>query len=375
MEKTYKFLPIIGASATVLMIAGCSTTIEKVTAEYVMPPAAIKNIKAIDTIDIVPSITLSGNAVKGNDKTYANGALVQRIAARLCQEGFYRTTDIAWGSTDGVDNLADAIDKKNSVHGRARYATETNFKRAKLSVTLNAKINSKHEKKNVQYTLEDIPYIEKKVGKMPVGIPDLSRAKITKVMRQIDVFSITGSGDLIVKLTDKNGKLVYEKNFSNLSYRFETSNNNHNALPLNAAVIAKMIVPAIETVVADISPHKEQRELVVNEDGDKKAVLLLKAQAFQDARARLDKVLKDDKKAADYENRGIIYEITGDYHSAGDDFQSAKNIAPNSPIALAGLDRIKKILDKDIILSKAKKLQKATGTAYKTGNLNEEIKK
>lgn len=367
MKKTNKFLPIVGASASLLMIAGCNVAFEKVTAEYVMPPATIKNIQAIDTIDIVPSVTLSGNAIKSNDKTYANGALVQRIAARLCQEGFYRTTDIAWGNTDGVEKLDAAIAKKKSLHGKTGLSTDSDFARAKLSVTLNAKINNKHTKKNVLYTLEDVPYIQKKVGKMPVGVPDISRAKITKVTRQVDIFSITGSGNLKVKLTDKNGKLVYEKNFANLSYHFETSDANHNALPLNAAVIAKMIVPAIETIVADISPHKEQRDLVVNEDGDKKAVLLLKAQAFNDALNRLDYVINSkDAKAADYENRGIIYEIKGDYDSAVENFEKG-----NSPIAQAGKARIEKISKGDIISLKAKELQKKTGTTYNTGNLKE----
>lgn len=372
MKKTNRFLQIAGASASVLLIAGCAT--EKITAEYVMPPAVIKDIKAVDTLEIVPTTTLTGNAITGNDTTYANGALVQRIASRLCQEGYYRTTDIVWGNIDGVAQMGNAIAKKKSQHGYARYTTESDFKRAQLSVTLNAKIDSHIVKKNMAYTLTDMPYKEKKVGKVPTGVPDPTRARVQKVTRQVDVFSITGAGNLTVKLTDKNGKVVYEKQFPKLSYHFETSDKDHNSLPAKAAVVAEMIVPAIDEIVADLSPHKEQRDLVVNEDGDEKAVLLLKAQAFSETIKRLDDVLNgEDKNAADYENRGLAYEIIGDYAAAKGDFEEALKLAAGSKIATEGKARIEKIMAGQKALRKmdAKGVAKKSGTQFKSQMKNE----
>ena len=372
MKKTNRFLQIAGASASVLLIAGCAT--EKITAEYVMPPAVIKDIKAVDTLEIVPTTTLTGNAITGNDTTYANGARVQRIASRLCQEGYYRTTDIVWGNIDGVAQMGNAIAKKKSQHGYARYTTESDFKRAQLSVTLNAKIDSHIVKKNMAYTLTDMPYKEKKVGKVPTGVPDPTRARVQKVTRQVDVFSITGAGNLTVKLTDKNGKVVYEKQFPKLSYHFETSDKDHNSLPAKAAVVAEMIVPAIDEIVADLSPHKEQRDLVVNEDGDEKAVLLLKAQAFSETIKRLDDVLNgEDKNAADYENRGLAYEIIGDYAAAKGDFEEALKLAAGSKIATEGKARIEKIMAGQKALRKmdAKGVAKKSGTQFKSQMKNE----
>ena len=375
MKKTNRFLQIAGASASVLLIAGCAT--EKITAEYVMPPAVIKDIKAVDTIDIVPVTTLTGNAIKGSDTTYANGALVQRIASRLCQEGYYRTTDIAWGNISGTAEMGNAISQKGSKHGYARYTTESHFQRAQLAVALNANIDSRTVKKNVVYTLTDMPYKEKKVGKAPVGVPDPTRARIQKVTRQVDVFSITGSGSMTVKLTDKNGKVVYEKNFPKLSYHFETSDKDHNSLPANAAVVAQMIVPAIDEIVADLSPHKEQRDLVVNEDGDKKAVLLLKAQAFSETIKRLDIVLSGkEKAAADYENRGLAYEIIGRYADAKKDFEDALKLDSGSKIAAEGKTRIEKIMagQKALRTMDAKNAAKKSGLQFKS-KMENEIKK
>lgn len=372
MKKTNRFLQIAGASASVLLIAGCAT--EKITAEYVMPPAVIKDIKAVDTLEIVPATTLTGNAITGNDTTYANGALVQRIASRLCQEGYYKTTDIVWGNIDGAAQMGNTIAKKKSQHGYARYTTESDFKRAQLAVTLNAKIDSHIVKKNMAYTLTDMPYKEKKVGKVPTGVPDPTRARVQKVTRQVDVFSITGVGNLAVKLTDKNGKVVYEKQFPKLSYHFETSDKDHNSLPAKAAVVAEMIVPAIDEIVADLSPHKEQRDLVVNEDGDEKAVLLLKAQAFSETIKRLDDVLNgEDKNAADYENRGLAYEIIGDYAAAKGDFEEALKLAAGSKIATEGKARIEKIMAGQKALRKmdAKGVAKKSGTQFKSQMKNE----
>ena len=209
-----------------------------------------------------------------------------------------------------------------------------------------------------------MPYKEKKVGKVPTGVPDPTRARVQKVTRQVDVFSITGAGNLTVKLTDENGKVVYEKQFPKLSYHFETSDKDHNSLPAKAAVVAEMIVPAIDEIVADLSPHKEQRDLVVNEDGDEKAVLLLKAQAFSETIKRLDDVLNgEDKNAADYENRGLAYEIIGDYAAAKGDFEEALKLAAGSKIATEGKARIEKIMAGQ----KALRKMDAKGVAKKSG--------
>lgn len=340
MKKTNRVLQVAGASAALLLVAGCAT--ETITAEYVMPPSAVKDIKAIDTLAITANTQLSGNAVKGNDKTYANGALQQRVAARLCQEGFYRTTDIVWGNANGVSKMADVIAKKESRHGYARYSTESDFKRAQLELGLTVNIDSQTVKKNIDFTLKDVPYKEEKAGKMPIGRPDIAGTRIEKTTRQVDVFSIVGTGSLMVKLTDKSGKVVYEKNFPDLKYTYETTAEKHSSLPSNAAVVAAMIVPSIETVVADLSPHKESRKLEVNEDGNEKGVLLLKAQAFTEAITALDEI--KEKTFADYENLGLAYEIIGDYNAAKDAFGEALKLKAGSKIATDGNARIDKVL-------------------------------
>ena len=169
---------------------------------------------------ITTDVKLSGNALGNQDKTFANGALQQRVAARLCQEGYFKTTDFVWGNPDGVSKMEDTIRKKESMHGYARHTTDLVQKRANLILNLTAEINAQTVKKNLSFTLKDVPYKEEKVGKMPVGRPDPTRTRIQKVTRAVDVFSIAGTGNLSVKLVDKSGKTVYEKNFPNLKLTF-----------------------------------------------------------------------------------------------------------------------------------------------------------
>ena len=50
MKKINKGLQVAGASAAILLVAGCATEI--ITADYVMPPKVIKDIKAVNTMAI-----------------------------------------------------------------------------------------------------------------------------------------------------------------------------------------------------------------------------------------------------------------------------------------------------------------------------------
>jgi tetratricopeptide (TPR) repeat protein len=61
-------------------------------------------------------------------------------------------------------------------------------------------------------------------------------------------------------------------------------------------IASSLFDPSIRTVVRDISPHKVERELFVNEDGDETAVVLLKATAFSEAYRRLSEVTERNQK-------------------------------------------------------------------------------
>ena len=358
---TDKILLLGCVSACASFLTAC-TSPAVITAEYVMPPASVKDIKSIDTLSINTHTRLTGNAVTENDKSYASGALQQRLAARLCQEGFYRVTDFVWGNVEGASKMGRVLAKKKSRHGYSGYMTDSDFKRANLNLVMNVQIDREKVRKNLPFTLKTVPYKTEYVGKVPVGRPMIEATKMTKQVVPVDVEIVKCSGSLSVKLTDKNGRVVYKKNFPGLKYTCEITDTKREPLPSNMAIIAQMTQPALEQLVADLSPHKEKRSLTVNNEGDIRAVRLLEAQAFTEAIAILDEI--EEKSYADYENLALAYEVIGEYHAAQEAFQEALKRKADSPIAVEGSARVKNVLAGKTELRK--KNVKRTGTQFKT---------
>jgi|GEM_PF-3256816 len=342
MKKINKSIQTAGAVAVMILAGGCAKTL---TAEYVMPPKTVADVKAIDTMQLVTNVKVSDNSPRSGDHTYIIGALNQRVAARFCQEGFFRTTDFVWGNPDGAAKIAGVLLNDGNLHGYARHTTDSVSKRARLYLTLDVRLNSSHVRKNLAFVLKDIPYRVTWVGnqhKVPVGTPDMAGASIQNVIFPVDVMSISARGRLAVKLVNKNGETVYTRNFDNLNYSFEINETRHASLPSKSAAIMEMLVPAIETIVMDLSPHKESRNLVINRSGDEKACLLLQAQAFTEAIATLDEL--EEKSYADFENLGLAYEVIGDYPAAKGCFADAIKSNPDAKIAKEGLQRMENIL-------------------------------
>ena len=368
MKKINKSVQAAGAAAVIILAAGCAETI---TAEYVMPPKAVSDIKAIDTMQIITDVKVTDNSQQTGDSTYLTGALNQRVAARFCQEGFFRTTDFVWGNPAGADQMAGVVLNPGNRHGYARHTTDPVAKRAKLYLTLDVNINSIRRKINKTYMLKDIPYktVMVKLGKdknkreirRPTGVPDPARATVKKVIFPIDSFVITATGNLSVKLVNKNGATVYSKEFNGLATTHAAGNDKHVSLPTKSAVIMEMLVPAVETIIADLSPHKETITLEINKGGDEKGFLLMKAQAFTEVIRTLDELEK--KSYADFENLGVAYEIIGDYNAALDSYENAIKIKPGAKIAKAGIRRIANILSAKAALRKMD--AKKTDTQYK----------
>jgi len=358
--------------AGILLLTGCKTE-ESVTVDYIVPPREVMDVKSISTLEIVPDVTLSGSAIQDPtaEKQLVNIALSQSLSSKLGQNGYIRTTDSIWGNIDGVAQIDDQFNKKDSMHGYSRFMTDSVDKRAKLDLTLTATLNSTKVQDEIIKELTDTPYKieyrnEERVIKkgdqkrtlsvrVPYSTPDKSTTK--KVSFKTAARHVSGSGTLSAKLVDDSGNIVYEKDFPDLSYSFKTSETSHGSVPTNAEIIAKMILPAIEEITKDISPHKENRVLQINTKGSEKAVLLLRSLALTEAIRSLDE-LKDDKSSADYENLGVAYEAIGEYLDAQNAFQKASEMDPASVFAAQCKKRISAVLEEKKQLRKgAKKLE------------------
>jgi hypothetical protein len=364
---------ILAATSLVSMLifGGCKTE-ETVTVDYIVPPKEISDVNSISTLEIIPNVKLSGSAIKNFtvEKQLVNVALTQSLSSRLCQNGYIKPVDSIWGNIDGVAQMDELISEKDSKHGYARIMTDSMEERATMNLNLTLTMNSNRVQDEIIKELVDTPYKieyrdekrEYKSGdqkrtatvRVPYSSPDKSTSK--KVSFKTIAYVVSGSGTLTAELVDKSGVKVYEKSFPNLSYSFRTSESVHGGVPTNTEVIAKMILPAIEEIAKDISPHKESRTLEINTDGSKKAVLLLRSLALTEAITALDE-LKDTKSSADYENLGVAYEAIGEYVSAESAFAKATELNPASEFAAQCKKRITSILEEKKQLRKnARKL-------------------
>ena len=321
-----------------LMFAGCKS--DTLLADYIVPPTIIKDVKLIDTMEIIPKVSLSGNSLRSDDQSYICASLHQTLSSKLSQCGYINTVDYVWGNPEGVSALEDLIHAKNSQHGYVRHSTDPVSDRAHMYLDFKVNVSSGATEKKEKIELKDDIYRIKYEDGVPYQ--EYSETRTSTVEMPTSVFSITGTGSLTAKLVDKSGKTVYTKTFSNLSYSYLTSSTVHDAPPPASAVVLQMILPAIETIVTDISPHKVQRELEINSSGSKKSVLLLKSMAFTEAINAIDEL--DEKSSADYENLGIAYEIIGDYVSAKECFEHVLKDDSTSELAKKCVDRIDSVL-------------------------------
>ena len=73
------------ASLLTLLFSGCPT-IRTVRVDYVTPPGAVADIRSIETMELIPQVTLAGSGVAEGDRNTATGVLVQRLSSGFSRE-------------------------------------------------------------------------------------------------------------------------------------------------------------------------------------------------------------------------------------------------------------------------------------------------
>lgn len=338
MNKAYNFGAMFAAACGVAIFAGCST--EKIAADYVMPARQIKNVKDINVIAINVKADVKGSVVNDNISGQTAGIVKQLTSARLYKEGYITTSDGIWGSVDGGKVVTDYMNGKKSQHGHSSFASlEQNPEKATLSLDLALVVDSKKVNKDREYTLSTVPYKREpaKDGEVPTSKPD--KPIIEKVKKQYQVYETAVAGVLKASLVDKNGKKLYSAEYKVVMPKDAAFSS---ADPSALKAISVAVGPAVDEVIADISPYKETREFEANQDGDEKVVMLLEAKAFTAAIEAVD-ALKE-KTFADYENQGLAYEASGDFSSAKGSYKEALKLNAKAQGAKDGIMRIDEIL-------------------------------
>ena len=352
MKINKSFIVCAAMGSLALLFSSCTST--KVTASFTMPPKAIaaENLSKINTLRIVidSKCTTDGQV---QDNTFISGILREKLAERLYQEGYYNVSDIIWGDIQGAQKAFDNAAVAKSGHGYPRFSTVSHDKIATMKLFFEGNINSAKKRGEHTFVLKEIPYrVYTDKNGVPQSEPDYREVPVrdfagnvkrddkgnvityreyivnkTEVAAPYDYLEYAANCTVHAVITD--GNQVYEKIFKTRCSEKGTFDN-HISRPTDAEIIARMFSDesVVGALVADISPVKVNRELVVNEKGDEKAVMLLKAKAYSEALVTLEELVKNagkDKKKdqANYENLGIAYEIIGDINLAEYAYQQA----------------------------------------------------
>jgi len=345
--NVYKFSAVAAAACGVAIFAGCST--EKIAVDYVMPARQIDNVKSINilAIDVKADVKVANEA---NDISAQTAGMVKQLTtARLYKEGYISTVDNVWGTAKGGKDVEDFVKGKKSQHGHASFATmDQNPEKGTLNLSLALTVDSKKVSKDRDYILSTTSYKKNPVkeGEAPTSTPD--KPVIEKVKKSYQVYETTVGGTLKAELIAKDGKKIYSTEYK-VAMPKELALSSSDPSAMKAISVA--IGPAVDEVIADISPYKTTKEFEANKDGDEKVVLLLEAKAFSAAIEAVD-ALKE-KTFADYENQGLAYEASGDFNSAKASYKESLKLKADAPGALDGIKRI------DEVKAAAKKVSKS----------------
>ena len=329
---------IIGGA--VAFLAGCGT--EKIAVDYVMPAKAVTDISKVNVAAINVKANVKGG-LAGNNKQNA-GLVKQLLAMRLYKEGFYQVADDLWSNPEGASELEKMIKEKDAGHGYATLgAMGQGSEKVVIDLTLDLELDSKPVQKNMEYTLKTVPYKAKKVkkGEIPVSEPDLKATQVQKVKQPVTVYELVAKGTLKAKFKGVNGKDAPAKYENTFTITVPEADRFDSAQPSQLKALAAVVTPAVNGVVADISPYKESRELVAIKGGDDRVVYLLNAKAFPEVVTVVEKLeLAGKAKFADFENQGIAFEAMGEFFNARDAYAKAEKANPESQTAKEGSKRV-----------------------------------
>lgn len=354
--KTMTKLGLLGLSVgTGLFFAGCG--IQPVKVDYVMPARAISDVKNVNVAAIRVNANVTGDLA--TDNAQSAELVKQLVAMRLYKEGYYQVADDLWCSPEGVTKVADILEPTASTgHGYATYsAAGQNQEKVILDINFSATLNVKPVEKKVTFSLQTIPFVRDPVkpNKPPTSHADAKAMTIEEVEKTVNVYESVATGTLTARFVGIDGgpaPVEYENTFA---IEIPEAERGELVKPTALKVLAAAVTPAVNNVVADISPYKETREITPIDGGDLRVLSLLQATAFAEAITLVEHLeLAELATAADYENQGIAFEATGDFSGAKFAYEKAVELGGSST-AEEGLARISDVMQSKKAIKKSTK--------------------
>lgn len=370
MKSIYRFGTYGLFAGLFAFVSGCAS--EKISVDYVMPAKAVTDISKVNVAAIKVKANVNGNLAGDNTKNA--GLVKQLLAMRLYKEGFYQVADDLWNNPEGAFELEKMIKEKDAGHGYATLAAMgQGSEKVVIELTLDLELDSRPVQKNMAYTLKTIPYKDKiekdkKTGNLvvardrdgvPVREPDFKHVRTQTVNQPVTVYELVAKGTLKAMFKGVNGNDAPAKYENTFTITVPKADRFDSAQPSQLKALAAVVTPAVNGVVADISPYKKTLEMeatakapwweILNSVwwkywgtiGDERVVYLLNAKAFPEVVTVVEELEKNGKATfADFENQGIAFEAMGEFFNARDAYAKAEKAKPESETAKAGSRRV-----------------------------------
>jgi hypothetical protein len=276
------------------MMGGCQQAPKRsLEASYIVPPRVVGDVSSIRYMTIAtPRVSLTGNYGKGSQlaPVFVN-CLNQRLISGIYKERFFNVQDEIHGNTKGLQHLDKTMAKG---HGYSIKPARM-MNRAEIATRATISLTRTRGQDRMVTPLASIPYdVQYSDDGVPYSVPDYDAQVIQEHVSLVPFVQIVAKGNLQVEVRDAHKQLVYAKEFKDLTFVRKIGGENPvEALPTVLEMASSLFDAPIAQVVRDISPHKVNRTLYVNEEGDPTAVALIKATAFSEAYKRLSQVLEE----------------------------------------------------------------------------------
>ena len=285
--------------ALILSIYGCAKP-RVIVANYYVPPKNLESFEKYKNIHLKKAdLSITGNLKSQKILAMYENYITERLAAQLYQERYYNINDDIY---QNPENIA-IVDSLVRNMGYEKIHSGSNEYDALIIIKGNINIEKNSGSDMISKTLVhqpyDIYYEKNKKGYMiPYSKPNKKARHETISKTEVRYEKIIAHADINVSFVDKQGNVIYNRNFTNLSYNKKIGGNaDICSIPAHIEIADKLLNPTIQKIVVDISPNLQQQEIKLNEAAkNQSAIVLMKAAAFAEAEIVLNKFVEDSKK-------------------------------------------------------------------------------
>lgn len=273
-------------------LSGCAPP-RSLNAKYILPPKAGIALMDVSFVEVKePVVTIQGNYQEQGHEAAFRSYIKDRLSGLLYKERYLNASDEIYGNVSGSGKLGDVLRGKhgyNMIHSESPSGD-------KITITASTHITKDEKTEPFEISLTTVTYREirkkEKDGTEKIeSAPDKTTTR--KITEKISSVVIIAKGSLACRL-EKGQRRLYERAFNDLKFEKKIGGTGEpSALPTSIEIASALFDEPLSEIVKDISPHSEERPLVVNEKGEKTGVALIKAMAFSDAAEHLDKVHKE----------------------------------------------------------------------------------